>query len=117
MKYKLTSNNFITGTGLKKWRPPNLSFRLVTEAISPILNEEVFEAKTVCFGATYVIKNIWINTWIINKVFWIFINMKNIMIKTKKCTTAMIGTIKIININILVSLNINFQKYLFVIMC
>lgn len=46
-----TSSNFITGTGLKKCNPPNLSFLLVTEAISPIDNELVFEAKSVLGGA------------------------------------------------------------------
>lgn len=47
-----TSSNFITGTGLKKWSPQNLSGRLVAEAISEIGNEEVLlENMQVC-GAT-----------------------------------------------------------------
>ena len=40
-------------TGLKKWRPTNLSFLLVASAISPIGKEEVFEAKIVWLGAAY----------------------------------------------------------------
>lgn len=46
-----TSNSFITGTGLKKCKPPNLSLLLVTEAISPMLKELVLEAKIVLAGA------------------------------------------------------------------
>ena len=41
----VTSTNFIKGTGLKKWSPPNRSFLFVTLAISPIGNEEVLDAK------------------------------------------------------------------------
>lgn len=40
-------------TGLKKWRPTNLSFLWVDSAISPIGKEEVFDAKTVWLGAAY----------------------------------------------------------------
>merc|ERR1719495_2449236 len=46
-----TSKSFITGTGLKKWSPPNLSKRRVEEAISEIGREEVFEARMVFAGA------------------------------------------------------------------
>ena len=35
----------MTGTGLKKCRPPNLSFREVTSAISAIDKEEVLLVK------------------------------------------------------------------------
>lgn len=42
-----TSTSFMTGTGLKKWRPPNLSFLLVTLAISVMGREEVLLANTV----------------------------------------------------------------------
>lgn len=42
----------MTGTGLKKCNPTNLSFRFVTEAISVIDNDEVFDAKIVFCGAT-----------------------------------------------------------------
>ena len=43
--FLVTSTNFIKGTGLKKWSPPNRSFLFVTLAISPIGNEEVLDAK------------------------------------------------------------------------
>ena len=43
----------MTGTGLKKWRPPNLSFLSVTLAISVIDKEEVFEAKIVDLHTKY----------------------------------------------------------------
>ena len=43
--FVVTSTNFIKGTGLKKWSPPNRSFLFVTLAISPIGNEEVLDAK------------------------------------------------------------------------
>jgi hypothetical protein len=46
-----TSSSFITGTGWKKCRPPNLSFLFVAEAISWMDNDEVFEAKIVCSDA------------------------------------------------------------------
>lgn len=49
----VTSNNFITGTGLKKWSPTNLSFLFVTDAISVIESEDVLDAKIVCSGAIY----------------------------------------------------------------
>ena len=53
MNEKFTSNNFITGTGLKKCKPPNRSnLPGVAAAISPIASEEVFEAKIVLAGAT-----------------------------------------------------------------
>ena len=42
-----TSTKAITGTGLKKCRPPNLSFLCVTWAISEIGNEDVLETKIV----------------------------------------------------------------------
>ena len=44
----IISNNFITGTGLKKWRPTKRSFLEVGAAISPMGSEEVLEAKIVC---------------------------------------------------------------------
>ena len=37
----------MTGTGLKKWSPPNLSFLSTELAISVMEREEVFEAKIV----------------------------------------------------------------------
>ena len=37
----------MTGTGLKKWSPPNLSFLSVTLAISVIDREDVLDAKIV----------------------------------------------------------------------
>ena len=43
----LTSTNFMTGTGLKKWRPPNLSLRCVAEASSAMESDEVLLANTV----------------------------------------------------------------------
>jgi len=46
----LTSSNFITGTGLKKCRPPNLSNLPVALAISLTDNEEVFVVKMVCLS-------------------------------------------------------------------
>ena len=42
-----TSTSFMTGTGLKKCSPPNLSFLSVTLAISVIDREEVLDAKIV----------------------------------------------------------------------
>ena len=42
-----TSTSFMTGTGLKKWSPPNLSFRSVTLAISVMDREEVLDAKII----------------------------------------------------------------------
>lgn len=48
-----TSKSFITGTGLKKCRPPNLSFLSVTSAILPIGRDEVLDAKMVCSGAAW----------------------------------------------------------------
>ena len=47
-----TSTNFIIGTGLKKWSPPNLSFLFVTLAISLIGKEEVLDAKIVWLQKT-----------------------------------------------------------------
>ena len=44
---RTTSTSFIIGTGLKKWRPPNLSLRLVASAISAIGREEVLLANIV----------------------------------------------------------------------
>ena len=41
----ITSTSFITGTGLKKWRPPNLSLRCVLEANSVTEREDVLLAK------------------------------------------------------------------------
>jgi hypothetical protein len=49
---RTTSRSFIIGTGLKKWRPPNLSFRFVSRAISPIGIELVLEVKIVAGPAT-----------------------------------------------------------------
>lgn len=43
----ITSSSFITGTGLKKCRPQNLSKRLVLEAISAIGMDEVLLEKIV----------------------------------------------------------------------
>ena len=42
-----TSTSFMTGTGLKKCRPPNLSFLPVTLAISEMEREEVLLANSV----------------------------------------------------------------------
>lgn len=42
----------MTGTGLKKCSPTNLSLREVTDAISRIGNEDVLEANIVLEGAT-----------------------------------------------------------------
>ena len=43
----------MTGTGLKKWRPPNRSNLFgVAAAMSPIAKDDVFEAKIVLAGAT-----------------------------------------------------------------
>ena len=52
----LTSRSFITGTGLKKWRPPNLSLRLVASAMLEMGKEDVFDANIVWCGAAYNIK-------------------------------------------------------------
>jgi hypothetical protein len=49
--FHFTSKSFITGTGLKKCKPPNLSLLFVAEAISWIDSDEVFDAKIVCPGA------------------------------------------------------------------
>lgn len=49
--FHFTSSSFITGAGLKKCKPPNLSFLFVTEAMSWIKSDEVFEVKIVCLGA------------------------------------------------------------------
>jgi len=49
--FHFTSSSLITGTGLKKCKPPNLSFLFVTEAMSWIESAEVFEVKIVCLGA------------------------------------------------------------------
>ena len=51
-----TSTNFMTGTGLKKCSPPNLSFLSVTLAISVMDREEVLEAKIVDLVYYYVWK-------------------------------------------------------------
>ena len=40
-------NRFMTGMGLKKWSPPNLSFLSVTLAISVMDREDVLDAKIV----------------------------------------------------------------------
>lgn len=40
----IISTNFITDAGLKKWRPPNLSFLETDSARSLIGSEDVFEA-------------------------------------------------------------------------
>ena len=42
-----TSTSFMTGTGLKKWSPPNLSFLSVFFAMSVIGKEDVLLAKIV----------------------------------------------------------------------
>jgi len=42
----------MTGTGLKKWRPPNLSFRVDWDAISVIGIELVFDVNMVFGPAT-----------------------------------------------------------------
>lgn len=42
-----TSTSFMTGTGLKKCSPPNLSFLCTALAISVMDKEEVLEAKRV----------------------------------------------------------------------
>lgn len=47
-----TSTSFITGTGLKKWIPPNLSSLLVELAISVMGREDVLLAKMVCLKHT-----------------------------------------------------------------
>ena len=52
MHLTLTSKSFITGTGLKKCRPANLSSRVEVDAMSAMEREEVLEAKIVCAGAT-----------------------------------------------------------------
>lgn len=44
----LTSTSFIIGTGLKKWRPPNRSCRVVAFAICVICKDEVLLANIVC---------------------------------------------------------------------
>ena len=50
---RTTSKSFMTGTGLKKWRPPNRSNLFgVAAAMSPIAKDDVFEAKIVLAGAT-----------------------------------------------------------------
>ena len=45
---RTTSSNFITGTGLKKCKPPNLSCLLVALAMSRIVKDEVLEVKITC---------------------------------------------------------------------
>ena len=45
---RTTSTSFMTGTGLKKWRPAKRSARLVAAAISVIVSEEVLEQKMAC---------------------------------------------------------------------
>ncbi len=42
---RTTSTSFITGTGLKKWRPTNWSGRLVNMAIWVMVSDEVLLAK------------------------------------------------------------------------
>lgn len=46
----------MTGTGLKKCNPTNLSLRLVTEAISWMDNDDVLEANIVFSDAFCTIK-------------------------------------------------------------
>jgi hypothetical protein len=42
---RITSNSFITGTGLKKCNPPNLSLRTTGLAISSIDSDDVLLVK------------------------------------------------------------------------
>ncbi len=42
---RTTSTSFMTGTGLKKWRPAKRSARWVAADISVIVSDEVFEQK------------------------------------------------------------------------
>lgn len=49
----ITSNNFMTGTGLKKCKPPNLSLRTTDSAISPIGNDDVLLANKAWAGAAW----------------------------------------------------------------
>ena len=44
---RTTSTSFMTGTGLKKWRPAKRSGRFVAADISVIVSDEVFEQKIV----------------------------------------------------------------------
>ena len=50
MKRHPTSTSFITGTGLKKWSPPNLSFLPVMLAISVMGREDVLLANRVALS-------------------------------------------------------------------
>ena len=45
---RITSTSFISGTGLKKCRPPTLSGRLVAGASSVMHSDEVFDAMMQC---------------------------------------------------------------------
>ena len=45
-----TSTSFMSGTGLKKWRPSTWPGRLVAAAIAVTLHDEVFEASRACGG-------------------------------------------------------------------
>lgn len=54
----LTSTSFIIGTGLKKWRPPNLSTLFVALAMSEMGKEDVLLAKMVCLkGKVEIVSN------------------------------------------------------------
>ena len=47
---RITSTSFITGAGLKKCMPTTRSARFVAFAISVMLNDDVFDAKTTSGG-------------------------------------------------------------------
>mmetsp|Transcript_89729 Transcript_89729/g.239752 ORF Transcript_89729/g.239752 Transcript_89729/m.239752 type:complete len:265 (+) Transcript_89729:235-1029(+) len=48
---RTTSTSFMTGTGLKKWRPANWAGRETAWAISAITSEEVLDARMEVLGA------------------------------------------------------------------
>ena len=48
MHHLSTSNSFIIGTGLKKCKPPNLSWRFVAEAISLTGRADVLVLNITC---------------------------------------------------------------------
>lgn len=68
LSVRITSRSFIIG--MKKWRPPNRSPRLVDDAISVIANDDVLEANIVCWGAIYAqddVLNMRPQSWCINQ--------------------------------------------------